>query len=910
MVERIDQAYFRYWGKARKEGGQGAPCHLLAYHCLDVAAVGAVLLERHGFLRARLAGMLGVSEAALAAWVTTLLAWHDLGKFAESFQQLEPALRTEWWGEAVIRHYDLRHDSLGFLLWHGGGGLRQDCESWFGDEDFYIHFIQHWLPAVTGHHGTPPLLDGRIKAHFRPADVQAARAFCGQLLEMFQPPAAELNDRFRDPRWNSGLKESAWTLAGLAVLCDWLGSGESIFPYLVQPMALDEYWESHALPNAEKALRKAAVLPATVAMPQTVQQLFPDKIGIATPLQRLADETPPASGPQLFILEDVTGAGKTEAAVLLAHRLMVQGLAQGVFIALPTMATANAMYERMALAYRRLFAEGERPSLVLAHSARHLSDTFSRSILPDLGEGALYGGKEETASAQCAAWLADHRKKALLADVGIGTVDQALLAILPARHQSLRLLGLANKVLVVDEVHACDAYMHKLLRTLLTFHARLGGSAILLSATLPQQMRKELLEAFHEGLRTDCPQPAESGYPLFTHSATAKLTETPVATRPEVRRRVAVRLVHGADDVYAAIRRAVEQGQCVCWVRNTVHDARTAHAQLAASGWLAADHLDLFHSRYTLHDRLRIEGSIVERYGEKSEAAQRTGRVLVATQVVEQSLDLDFDAMASDLAPIDLLIQRAGRLQRHVRAQDGARLRHSGAVDLRPPPELVLFTPEPLANPPRDWFKSLFPKADAVYSDTGRLWRTARALDKAQGWNMPEDARYLIEQVYGEEGEDIPPALEQPSQQAEGERSGQRGLADFNALNLDAGYGMDGNPWDDEANIPTRLSEDSATVYLAIRENGALRPFHSDGSHPWDMSSLHVPARRLADWRPSTEIQALQKEERRLRDGVVLVMAEQNGHWIAEGEPQALYYSNLGLLLGDEVALWLERPGA
>jgi CRISPR-associated endonuclease/helicase Cas3 len=905
MADQNEHAYFSYWGKARKEGEPGAPCHLLPYHCLDVAAVGAVFLERHRFLRAGLAGALALPETIVTAWIKTLLAFHDLGKFAESFQQLVPNLRKQWWGEIAIRHYEVRHDTLGFLIWHDAHrGFRNECEDWLGHEDFYAKFLQIWLPAVTGHHGAPPRLPAggaRAKAYFQPRDVEVAKAFCTDVLALFRPDAAGVNARFKDKAWKAALKESTWILAGLAVLCDWLGSDSDVFEYRAEPMPLDEYWRKYALPRAEAAVRKSGVLPAAKASPQSLRQLFPS-IEHATPLQRLAGELPISPGPQLFILEDVTGAGKTEAAMLLAHRLMVQDAAQGVFIALPTMATANAMYERMAKVYRRLFSDNESPSLVLAHSARHLSETFSRSVLEGMGEDTPYGGSEETASVQCAAWLADHRKKALLADVGIGTVDQALLGILPARHQSLRLLGLSNKVLVVDEVHACDAYMHRLLCALLKFHARFGGSAILLSATLPHKMRRELLAAFHDGLQTACPQPAALDYPLLTHGSRAGCAEMAVATRTEVRRRVGVRQAHGLDAVYAEIRRAVEQGRCVCWVRNTVHDARTAYAELAASGWVDADTLALFHSRYTLQDRLRIEGEILRRYGEASGPQQRAGRVLVATQVVEQSLDLDFDVMVSDLAPIDLLIQRAGRLQRHVRGADGARLHGAGAVDLRPAPELLLFTPEPTEKPSQDWFKSLFPKANAVYADTGRLWRTARVLAKTQGWNMPEDARFLIEQVYGEDGEDIPEALEHASREAEGERRSQGCLADFNALRPEAGYSQEDKSWDDEAKIPTRLSDDSATVYLATREDGVLRPLHPDGSYPWDLSSLHVPVHRLADWSLSPEIQALQKEQRRLKDGMVLVMLPEEHGWTAEGGLAAVYDPCIGLLLGDEAA--------
>ncbi|WP_419602660.1 DEAD/DEAH box helicase, partial [Thiolapillus sp.] len=210
-----------------------------------------------------------------------------------------------------------------------------------------------------------------------------------------------------------------------------------------------------------------------------------------TPLQQACLDLPIGTEPQLFILEDVTGSGKTEAALILAARLMAAGQAQGLYIGLPTMATANAMYDRMSTVYERLYRPGEpRPSLILSHSARHLSESFQQSLLAAQASATHYG-EEESIVAQCNRWLADNRKKALLADVGIGTIDQALLAVMPARHQSLRLLGLVGKVLILDEVHAYHAYTSEPLKRLIRFHAALGGSVILLSATLTRKQRTD-----------------------------------------------------------------------------------------------------------------------------------------------------------------------------------------------------------------------------------------------------------------------------------------------------------------------------------------------------------------------------------------------------------------------------------
>ena len=179
---------------------------------------------------------------------------------------------------------------------------------------------------------------------------------------------------------------------------------------------------------------------------------------------------------------------------MLAHRLMAAGKADGLFFALPTQATANAMYERLEKAYGALFESEAKPSLILAHGARDLSAKFTASILDGFSAfGEIYGDTADdsdmTASAHCGAWIADDRRLAFLADVGAGTIDQVLLAVLPSRHQSLRLAGLMRRVLILDEIHAYDAYMQKEIETLLTFHRALRGSAILLSATLPHDSK-------------------------------------------------------------------------------------------------------------------------------------------------------------------------------------------------------------------------------------------------------------------------------------------------------------------------------------------------------------------------------------------------------------------------------------
>lgn len=177
------------------------------------------------------------------------------------------------------------------------------------------------------------------------------------------------------------------------------------------------------------------------------------------------------------------------------------------------------------------------------------------------------------ASAECHSWFADSRKKALLAEVGVGTLDQLLMAVMPFRHQSLRLLGIHNKILLLDEIHAYDGYMVKLLEGLLHFHAAQGGSVIILSATIPATLRERLLSAFEAGAGfSHHAAQHDARYPWLSHLSASGLNEQALATRPEVRRSVAIHWLHRRQEALQIIYRSIDAGNCVCWIRNTVDD--------------------------------------------------------------------------------------------------------------------------------------------------------------------------------------------------------------------------------------------------------------------------------------------------------------------------------------------------
>ncbi|MDD5036074.1 MAG: CRISPR-associated helicase Cas3' [Methylococcaceae bacterium] len=839
-----DKAYWKYWGKARKKGEEGTPYHLLPYHCLDVAAVGAVYLLHHPALRADWASRLQITETSLCYWFVFFLSQHDLGKLSYRFQGLRRDICYEMGNQQEEGRYHPRHDTLGYLLWEEKIGPLAIEQAWFGpaadrvNQRDWRRNLAIWARTATGHHGQPPKISEQycLDHLFSQCDQQAAMQFsmdCADLLlpdrGIALPDGRAVHER---------LKPLSWWLAGLAVLCDWLGSNRTFFDYQTKPDDADKplecYWEEEAKLRAEKALRHYGLLPPK-AEPQTLGSLF--GFTSPTPLQQTAANLPLPAAPQLFILEDVTGAGKTEAALMLAHRLIQSGQADGFYFGLPTMATSNAMFRRIVdKGLAQKFFQGE-PNWVLAHSASRLEPVMETLLSGGNGEGDYEGREEPSAANERLAWFSDNRKKALLADVGVGTVDQALLAVLYSRHQSLRLLGLARKVLIVDEVHAADAYMLKLLEVLLTFHAASGGSAILLSATLPRITREKLARAYRIGLGFEALALPNKKYPLLTRISQDEPDEISLETRPEVARTVDIAWVHSVEAAVEVLLAARAKSRCACWIRNTVDDAIAAF-ELLKQKEVPTDDLMVFHARFALGDRLKIEDRVLRAFGPESQEQDRAGKVLVGTQVLEQSLDLDMDVMLSDLAPVDLLIQRAGRLCRHVRDAAGNPSEENG----RGPPKLWLFAPVFTETPATDWLGDPMPGTAAVYPDHGRLWLTAKLLLESGKFTMPGDARKLIEGVYGLEAEaSIPAAFQNKTNKVEGEKSAKQSVAAANTLTLERGYEDQGfDPWDD-ALIPTRLEDQpSVTVRLARWEASEVKPWIAAPKFAWELSQLSV----------------------------------------------------------------------
>lgn len=826
---------FNYWGKTRRfEKAGGDEYHLLCWHSLDVAAIGYWMVRHniHG-IADNLKNM-GLSDNMQASqFFAWLLCWHDIGKFAHSFQQLyiHPDLNSQ--SEKVKNYEAIPHATLGHWLWND---YLSEYPELFPASSLSCHklrgVIALWMPLTTGHHGRPPSSVMELK-NFRQQDKQAAYDFLAAITPLF--PLINIPAFWDDDDGIALFHHLSWFISAAIVLADWVGSSTRYFPRIAQSMDVEIYWQQHALIKAKEAV---SVFPVSsgVAPFSGISQLFPF-IQHPTPLQQKTLELDiNKEGPQLFILEDVTGAGKTEAALILTHRLMAAGKAQGLYFGLPTMATANAMFDRMAQSWRALYQSESRPSLILAHGARGLMDRFNQSIW----SGDLIGSEEpddsQPFSQGCAAWFADSNKKALLAEVGVGTLDQAMMAVMPFKHTNLRMLGLSNKILLADEIHAYDAYMSRILESLIERQASDGNCTILLSATLSQLQRDRLVAAFAKGTksRIEAPLLGYDDYPWVTQVTGSQVISQYVETRKEVERSVKVGWMHSEQECVERIEHAIKQGRCIAWIRNSIDDAISIYRQLLARGNIPAESLLVFHSRFAFHDRQRIENQALAQFGKKG-SAQRAGKVLIATQVIEQSLDIDLDEMISDLAPVDLLIQRAGRLQRHIRDRNGV-VKASGQ-DERNAPELLVFSPAWDDSPQEDWFSAAMRNSAYVYPDHSRLWLTQRVLREQGEIRMPQSARLLIESVYGEDA-DIPEGLAKAEQLQEGKYYCDRAFASQNLINFAPGYSPESSDYLPEK-LSTRLAEESVALWLAKIIDGVVEPYAS-GDHAWEMSALRI----------------------------------------------------------------------
>lgn len=786
--------YLAFWGKAQPVAGSAVTSHPLAYHSLDVAAVTQAYLSARPALLARLAEALGVQPAQALALAGFLAAGHDTGKFDPCFVAKQPAFF-----EALFPGKELPDTSMHPHAAVGLVSLLQYVhERWYGELDFELEFADWFEPlanATCGHHGAPQRVDtahslGPVARRAAWAFLDDVRALLGLTLAPFSFSAVSAQ----------ALRDVSFELAGVFTLCDWVGSNQAYFAYSAPERSLADYF-THAQQCATRALRELRLVRPEPASDAGFGSLYPAYAKTPTALQRYADrvELGAPHTPELFILEDETGAGKTEAAMTLAARLVASGHADGVVVSLPTQTTANSLFSRVAPLAHRLFRPGSQPSLSLAHGqAQHALERMLSGSAVDFRSGDI--------GAELSAWCTDSSKTALLADFGVCTVDQVVLSALPVKHYVLRQLGLGRKVLVVDEAHACEPYLMELLALTLYLHAQRAGSAIVLSATLPQADKLRLARAFAEGAKLFvAPQVDSASYPLATRIAGHGTTQVPLASARAQRRLLFKPLREGQEQ--QLIARWLEQGQCVCLLRNTVGAAQEDFDRYST---LYPGQVQLVHARFVSCHRSDNDAELLSRFGKTAPPEARRGRLVIATQVAEQSLDIDFDQLITDLAPLDALLQRAGRHRRHARALDGSVLADRLASDQREPAPVYVLMPAVAAN--EDFLEQLSAYTTLVYDRPAVLYRTAQLIEEQGGLDIPCGVRQAMEWVYDEAAE-LPEAIRHKQERSDGRTRAERQRARFVRLNPRKGYTQE------QVAVPadecvTRLGEPSTRIVL------------------------------------------------------------------------------------------------
>lgn len=740
MLRReVMKRYYRYWGKTDKESGG---YHLLVYHCLDVAAVTAVWWDASPTIRRSFCVAAQYGEEAMRAWLLFFVALHDYGKFDLRFQRKVPLI---WQVICPLAGQGLslpsEADSRAFR--HGESGLswyKQDIhslycgsaqsDSLFLDEPVQWQAMKPWMEAVTGHHGhirgAESVAEARLPlasdARFAEADSAARHTWLRELEKLFLlPGGCSLADSPPAP---------SPMLAGLCSVADWLASrsDESNFSFQPDHEPLEEYFGRKVAGDARRVFAYSGIA-GTARSFDGVRSLLPES-ATPSPLQARIDRLPLAPG--LTIIEAPTGSGKTEAALAYAWRLLAAGLADSLIFALPTQATANAMLGRLEKLAGKFFEDS--PNLLLAHGSARFNKEFAQLKHRGMGDEV-----EPDGWAQCGAWLAESRKRVFLGQIGVCTIDQALISVLPVKHRFVRGFGLGRSVLIVDEVHAYDAYMYGLLEEVLRQQHLADASAILLSATLPAGQKLQLCNAWQSGEEgsNDTGLP----YPLISwtgaHEAQSFAFGEDEQPEPVEVRAECLRLDGSKPDEELLLRiiKAAEGGTQVAVICNLVGDAQQVARSLRQ---MSALPVELFHSRYRFKDRQGIEGRIIRRYG--PEGLRGQGSILVATQVVEQSLDVDFDWLITQLCPADLLFQRMGRLHRHRR-------------DTRPAGFM-----EPVCTVllPTD---SDYGYTGKIYANTRVLWRTEQKLTAVPEGRIrfPAAYREWIESVYQNEPWDNEP---------------------------------------------------------------------------------------------------------------------------------------------------------
>lgn len=528
-----------------------------------------------------------------------------------------------------------------------------------------------WFYIIAGHHGTFNDLD-------RPSDdlAQEIRLWPEWLEARFElldtltlelELESELQDLatiFDDADEDLIPIAVAALITGILISADWVASAEENFsltngePHSQEDrraeaktrMKLGGHWNPSPINEADFINRFS--LPESAIM-RNVQRAVVN-LGHA--------QTRPA----FTIIENETGSGKTEAALALAEITAAKLGFTGLFFAQPTRVTSDAIFGRVA-EWLTTAAPTAPISTVLAHGKAEFNDEFKEITSGSFSP--IYDDTGQGRPLEATQWF-QGRKTGLLASVAVGTIDQILFAALQSKHNVLRHLGLAGKVVIIDEIHAADAYMRIYTTRLLEWLGLYGVPVIALSATLPPATRKELIHAYHEGASHydgSAPQLDESGiYPRITWTD-GHTTESLAPEHDGLNRTTHFSFADG--DLEEMAEKALElssDGGCIGIICSTVSRAQTLYDMISSRESATV----LLHSRFLTTDRVKLESTLVRQLGRKAGTSRPEKLIVVSTQIIEQGLDLDFDALISDIAPTDLIIQRIGRLHRHPSLND------------------------------------------------------------------------------------------------------------------------------------------------------------------------------------------------------------------------------------------------
>lgn len=728
------------WGLASEELTEPPRRWLpLTQHLLDSAGVVWLLFnDLPRVIRARIVDSFGGDEAQARAYVCLSAGTHDVGKVSSDFASM--AEDPEWGAPMPQLCDQMRRQGFLPIEESGGRRFRHDvmgqaaARAWLKDRTEAKGGTADSIASIIGgHHGSCPESADVSDASSQRLARETHKLWAQTRNEFFDTMAQVTGAEQYLNGWMASPPEQAILplIEGLVIQADWIASAEDLFPYECPTLTSERVragWERLRLPT-----------PWTPDDGDlTGDDLFSSRFpqitgGHPNPMQlRLMDIAKEVPEPSLFILEAPMGQGKTEAALMAAEILDRRFGCGGIFFGLPTMATSNPMFHRVLHWLGQVPVTSE-SSIVLAHGQAALNDEYA-----DLISRTGQSGTEAPHKVQVRDWFLG-RKRAMLANHVVGTIDQALYAALQARHVMLRQLGIASKVVIIDEVHAADSRMRVYLARLLQWLGAFHTPVILMSATLPPSRRRELTDAYVQGrtgrLRSEATMiggASEDAYPRISVTANLVLSYAVTDSNPD---RTSVRVIPIDDDLDALIDQLearLADGGCAGVVRNTIQRAQETYTVLREH--FGRD-VTLIHSRFLAPHRAQKENRLVEQLGR--DGGRRPERlIVVGTQVLEQSLDVDFDLVVTDLAPADLMLQRMGRLQRHRRPRP---TRLEEAVCL-----LTGVTDRAPAAP-------TFPPGSVGIYGKSALLRAAVVFQypKARNVSFPADIPVLVAEAYG-----------------------------------------------------------------------------------------------------------------------------------------------------------------